>query len=174
MNRLKLLLPLLAAILAFTVLSVPAHARETRVDPATEMTVEQAGDYYLKHWCAKNPAAWRFDEKVWRGEEVVYQDDVRRRLPLIRRESRRYGKALYRFAVKMLNPPAAWPAGIAAPMEDYIRLYLKSARIRLAQGQASNALQWLRQNDKANKIKASVPAIEIRAGLALPPPNEGC
>lgn len=164
----KIVASIVIALACSLATPIAAHASDT-------MSQARAGQYYLNHACKANAAQKRFYKRVWRGKRFITRAEVRRRLPAIKYESRRYGRAEHSWAVAMFNPPANWPSNVASPVNKLATINAKAASILLTtMGRASNARQWLRGNYRLNHLGWGDYAEIIRARLALPPPGEGC
>lgn len=141
-----------------------------------EMPQAQAGRYYLDAVCKNNKARARYQEALFpnNAEELTFEQ-ARRRLPALRRASRLWADANYRFARKLSNPPAEWPASVQGPIGRYETLLLKLDRLLRAAASAPTARGWWVSDGKADKLyKRGSPSAVIRSRLDLPPPGRGC
>ncbi|MGZ5404139.1 MAG: hypothetical protein ACXWDL_05780 [Nocardioides sp.] len=138
------------------------------------MSVDRAGNYYLKHACISNAANDRFFKRVWRGQRTISVAEVRRRLPQIKDESTRVGRANHTWSRRMYNPPAAWPSGVTGLVDKLAARSAREGALRLAQGRVETARGWMRLNGRVNRISGGSLASRIRAKLDLPPAGEGC
>lgn len=166
------LLVALLALLALPLLVAMPSASATQADDV--MGAKQAGKYYMKSVCPSNNAADRYYQRIWKGRDSISWREVRRRLPEIKRESRRYGQALFKFSRKLFNPPAEWPEEVDALVTKLADASAVEGTLRVRSSKATNARAWGRMHKKASNVYYGQWAAKIRARLDLPPPGEGC
>jgi hypothetical protein len=166
----------LVAVLLVVLVGVVSPAGATTGDRvrADEMTQQQAGRYYLKVTCPKDEVRVRFNRIVFGPDDGVTLAEARRRLPEFKRVSGEFGRANYRWARGLVNPPAPWPSNVAGPVDTAATKILGVSRALAAASRASTAVEWARHVAKAAKLNRATPADTIRARLDLPPPGRGC
>src|SRR5688572_22733592 len=102
---------LFIAVVATTGLSVPP------AQAAEPMTEQAASKFYLAKACQVGEANDRMNNKIWGEREWITYKEVQRRLQQVTYETDRYGKAVLKFATKLLNPPAPWPESVGGLTE---------------------------------------------------------
>jgi hypothetical protein len=152
----------------------PAGATTSARERADEMTQQQAARYYLKVTCPKDEVRVRFNRVVFGPDDNVTLPEARRRLPEFKRVSGEFGRANYRWARGLLNPPAPWPSKVAGPVDTAATKILGVSRALAAASRASTAVEWARHVAKAGKLNRATPSDTTRARLDLPPPGRGC
>lgn len=166
---------LVSVLLSVLVAAVsPAGAAPSSRLRADEMTQQQAGRYYLKVTCPKDEVRVRFNRVVFGPDDDVTLAEARRRLPEFKRVSGELGRANYRWARGLLNPPAPWALNVAGPVDTAATKILGVSRELGAASRSSTAAEWARHVAKAGKLNRATPADTIRARLDLPPPGRGC
>lgn len=169
-GRTAALVAVLLSVLMATVSPAGAALRARE----NEMTQQQAGRYYLKVTCPKDVVRVRFNRVVFGPDDDVTLAEVRRRLPEFKRVSGEFGRANYRWARGLLNPPAPWPSSVDGPIDTAATKILGVSRALGAASRSSTAVEWARHVAKAAKLNRATPADMIRARLDLPPPGRGC
>lgn len=166
---------LIAVLLSVLVAAVgPAGAATNARMRADEMTQQQAGRYYLKVTCPKDEVRVRFNRVVFGPDDDVTLAEARRRLPEFKRVAGEFGRANYRWARGLLNPPAPWPSNVDGPVDTAATKILGVSRELGAASRSSTAVEWARHVAEAAKLNRATPADTIRARLDLPPPGRGC
>lgn len=161
-----------ALVLASVVIAlVPAGSAVAQED---EMTIQQAGRYYMKSICAYNGALNRFNGGVWGDRDRIEPAEVRRRLPELKRLSEAYSVGIYNHARRLYNPPAEWPVEVRSLIRAMSKVETQHADIRLRQSGVLNAAGWLNLNGQANRLPGNNRYTEVRARLNLPPRGQGC
>lgn len=169
---------LLTRLLVLTVTTVATFAGGTAGSAfaAEDMSVEQAGSYYLSAVCPVNAADHKFDYAMFRGRDSVTLRQMRNRLAATKRAARADSNAHYTFARTLTNPPAAWPANVQPPVAT---LTTKSLRLSIVYGHiaaartARGVFYWYDRLAAPTRA-AALPARTIRANLNLPNVGSGC
>lgn len=168
----KILIGLVAcAALAAPLVAATAANASVAAEPMTE---RQAGKFYQDKACQVNLAHERLGNKVWRGREFIKTSEVQRRLKEVTYETDRYGKAVLKFATKLLNPPAPWPDSVGGLSEKLANANIKLGTLVRNAGTASSGREWSYYWGKARRVDFGQLAARIRATLDLPPSGEGC
>jgi hypothetical protein len=151
--------------------AAPAGAA-TRADE--EMSEQRAGQYYLRVVCPANRATQRFSRTVFGNRDRISGQEVRRRLPELRRAAGAWAPSIYREARGLLNPPKAWPSSVAGKVDRAAAKRLEVHDAVRAMSNASSAAGFIHHFERALKFYRQVPSAGIRAELDLPAPGRGC
>ena len=138
------------------------------------MTLAQAKDWYLGGECTYLAAGNKYSRFVWGNRSSITRDEVRRRLPEIRKAARPYAYAVFRFSRRMTNPPAAWPEDLAYMAGQIADLTYKYAVQVKRQSLASTAAEWSAANKRINKIYVGKRREKIRILMNMPASPRGC
>lgn len=171
----------LSCAVAAVVLAVLAGVVSVGAAPAgaaaradEEMSEQRAGQYYMRVYCAYDPARLRFNRVVFGADNTVSGTEIRRRLPEFKRAAGAFAPAIYKQARGLLNPPKAWPSSVARPIDAGATKLLQMHDAVRSAANAGSAAGWASNIRRASKINASLPGSTIRARLDLPPPGRGC
>lgn len=135
---------------------------------ANEMGTTRAGNYFNKHSCRGKAAASKWFKVVFHGESSIPMSEVRRRLPELKRETRKLGRAYDTFGQKILNPPAAWPTNVALLVRRYAKLIVRLGGVLTEAGNATSAREFARLVNESFRISFGQKYGKIRAVLDLP------
>ena len=138
------------------------------------MSEKRAGQYYLRVVCPANQAMERFNRTLFGGRARISGQEIRRRLPELRRAAGTWEPAIYREARGLLNPPKEWPSSVARKVDTAATKRLGMHKAVRAMSGASSAVGFIDHYKRALKFARAVPSSAIRARLDLPPPGRGC
>lgn len=155
-----------AVFVALLGLGAPVASARTDV----EMTQQQAGKEYLSAVCTANEAIDRYNKRLLRGRDSITFNEIRRRLPELRRLSLALSRAIAKTARALLKPPAAWPYFVADTVRFLANSNLRESRLLSRAGHAGNALRWDNLTQRAyDEARAGLRASQkVRAKLDLP------
>jgi uncharacterized membrane protein YdfJ with MMPL/SSD domain len=146
--------------------------------PASAMSNNYAGSYYLNSVCPSNPALDAVYRAIFHGKNVVRPKNMHgKRLRRTRRALLRYERVESAGGRYLLNPPSAWPTsdsaqatknmGLAMVRQSQIVDHLRRVAGRRFIRQAVN---WFEPQVNTLRDRSSV----ARDSLNLPPGPQGC
>jgi hypothetical protein len=163
---------LVAALIVVASLSLVSPS--AAVASSDTMGQHQAGTYYMHTVCPANHAIDRFSRQIWRGRKTITFAEVARRLPEIRKASRRLSAADFKATKRLYHPPADWPSYVARPIAKMINGFEGETRWSNEMGGASTSHAWGRYWRRYLHVKFGTAPTTIRARLNLPAPGKGC
>lgn len=161
----------LTMILTVMMSGLVAHAP---AQAAQDMGRERAGRYYLESACAAKRAEGTYEWKVWLGRNKIGERELNRRLPEVKRLTRRYALAEQTFVRRLVDPPQAWPDDVASAARRLGAANKRYASTLFNASRAGNADKWIYWIKASYRVDFGKHASIIRERLELPPPGEGC
>lgn len=173
-NRSRLSALFLVALIVSTVVAfVPTSASATE----GEMSVERAGHYYLNTVCAVNKSENRYYKKVFAGkaDRFYYKDFTPKVAKKAKKLAPKQSTAQYRAGSRLLDPPAAWPAGIADRVERVADAYIDTSDQydRVATKPRVKAFDAFVKMSSIG-TRGARESKRVRAFLGLPSNGKGC
>lgn len=141
---------------------------------AEEMGQQKAAKYYTKAVCPAREVALHWNKVIWKGRKFIHLPEIKRRLPELRRESAKFGRAMERMSAQLFNPPSSWPTDVDKLIDRYATLAAKAGGLLSQSANANTGAEWMRLTRKVFALPWGQLTAQIRARLNIRRAGAGC